>query len=601
LKSGGLDLPAGGIPSVTMDKQHPAPDKELLLRVKTIMVLRIVLLTGFVALIIAFERTASYRTPIVPLSIVIATAYTFSIAYALILRWSGNLNLVAWMQILGDTLVVGGMIYATGGIESPLSFLYLFVTIAAGIMLPRMACYLAASAASIVYGLLVDLEYFNIIDPIYFFPKSSNSYLGVYGFYTIAMNIASFFSVAFLTSILSTRVRVIKEELQMKSQDLITLQEFHRNVLQNMVSGLITTDLQGRITSVNDACVTITGFQLDEFLGRSLLERMPLKTLKSFFEKGASDLPLHIEGEFPKKDGEMILVSMKISCLTRPENVSETIEGYIFVIDDLTEIRKMEEKVMQSEQLAAVGKFSAGLAHEIRNPLASLSGSIQVLRQAGNLEGDYRHLMDIMIQETERLNSIVNDFLAYSQPRKNKSTVIDLTQLLEDIIMLMKNSNEYDPSIKIQLEVPPDHILIQSDEKQIKQMIWNLSVNAIQSMKREGQLILSAENVNGFEHKDFSTHRKGVLITIQDEGRGIPPDKLQSVFEPFFTTRDEGVGLGLPTVSQIVKRFGGHIHVESEIDQGTTFHVFLPQERSLSRGAEALDRSSKETHEIAGN
>jgi len=570
------------------------------------MVLRIVFLTGFVILVIAFERNSLQETPIVPLSAVLCAAYFLALASALFLRIGMNLLPVAWFQVLGDLCVIGGIIFTTGGVESPLSFLFLFVIVASSVMLPRAACYLTASGASIIYGLLVDLEYFDLIQPTYFFPKSTASFQGAYLFYTIGINIASFFSVAYLSSILNNRLRLIKDELQNKDIDFKKLQEFHRNVVQNMVTGLMTTDLEGRVTSVNIASETITGFPQSESIGKYCYQLLTMEELSRLFTyKGDSiSMPYHMEGECSRKDGDTILISLKISHLISQEadpqkNLQQQVEGYICVFEDRTEIHNMEEKMKQSEQLAAVGKFSAGLAHEIRNPLASLSGSIQVLKQTLQIDEDQQQLMNIVLKETERVNDIVTDFLSYAQPRKCKSTVIDLTQLLQDIVILMKNSNEYDPSINIQLVAPPDHIIIQSEEAQIKQMIWNLCINGIQAMDKSGNLTMTLKKVEGYQHKNFKTNRRGVVIIVEDQGRGIPLDEQETIFDPFFTTREEGVGLGLPTVKQIVERFAGYIGLESEPGRGTCFDVFLPQERSLlsSRdpGAKMDETSSQDT------
>jgi two-component system sensor histidine kinase PilS (NtrC family) len=576
------------LPGNAMNPMRENPDKELLLRVKTIMVLRIVFLTGFVLLVIGFERNSLQTTPIVPLSAVLCAAYFLALTSALFIRIRMNLLSIAWFQVLGDLCVVGGIIFATGGVESPLSFLFLFVIVGSSVMLPRAACYLTASGASIIYGLLVDLEYFNVIKPIYFFHKSTVSYQGAYLFYTIAINITSFFAVAYLSSILNNRLRLIKDELQSKSIDFRKLQEFHRNVVQNMVTGLITTDLEGRVTSVNIACESITGIPLNECIGKPFYQLLQIEELSRLFTyKGDSiPIPYHMEGECKRKDGETILISLKISHLLSPEsdprkNMEQQVEGYICVFEDRTEIHKMEDKMKQSEQLAAVGKFSAGLAHEIRNPLASLSGSIQVLQETLEIDEEQQRLMDIVLKETERVNDIVSDFLSYSQPRKSKTTVIDLTQLLQDIVTLMKNSNEYDPSINIKLVAPPDHIIIQSEEAQIKQMIWNLCINGVQAMDKSGNLTITLKKVEGYKHKMFETDRRGVVIIVEDQGRGIPLEEQERVFDPFFTTREEGVGLGLPMVKQIVERFAGHLGVESEPGHGTCFDVFLPQERSL--------------------
>lgn len=563
------------------------PDKELLLRVKTVMVLRIVFLTGFVVLVILFELGSQQGTPIVPLSATLCAAYFLSLSGALFLRIRVPLQTVALFQVVGDLGVVGGIIFSTGGVESPLSFLFLFVIISSSVMLPRVASYLTASGASIIYGLLVDLEFFNVIQPIYFFPKSTASYQGAYLFYIISLNIASFFSVAYLSSILNHRLRVIKDELRTKNIDFKKLQQFHRDVVQNMVNGLITTDLEGRITSVNIACENITGIPLNECIGKYCYEVLPMEELTRLFtyKEDHLSMPYHMEGECQREGNDTILISMKISHLMisgadGKKNLEQP-EGYICVFEDRTEMHQMEEKMKQSEQMAAVGKFSAGLAHEIRNPLASLSGSIQLLKETLEIDEDQQRLMEIVLKETERVNGIVSEFLAYSQPRKSKPTVIDLTQLLEDIIILMKNSNEYDPSINIQLVAPPDHIIIQSEEAQIRQMIWNLSINGVQAMDKSGNLTLTLKKVDGYKGKDFETDRRGVLIIVEDQGRGIPLEEQTTIFEPFFTTREEGVGLGLPTVKQIVERFAGNISVTSEPGRGTCFEVFLPQERSL--------------------
>jgi len=552
------------------------------------MVLRIVFLTGFVVLVIGFERNSLQETPIVPLSAVLCAAYFLALTSAVFMRIGMSLLPVAWFQVMGDLCVIGGIIFTTGGVESPLSFLFLFIIVASSVMLPQAACYLTASGASIIYGLLVDLEYFNVIQPVYFFPKSTVSYQGAYLFYTIAINIASFFSVAFLSSILNNRLRLIKDELQSKDIDYKKLQEFHLNVVQNMVNGLMTTDLEGRVTSVNIACESITGYPLKESIGKYCYQVLPMEELSRLFTyKGDSmSMPYHMEGECTQKDGETILISLKISHLLSLEsdpkkNLEQQVEGYICVFEDRTEIHNMGEKMKQSEQMAAVGKFSAGLAHEIRNPLASLSGSIQVLKGTLVTDEDQQQLMNIVLKETERVNDIVTDFLSYAQPRKSNPTVIDLTQLLDDIITLMKNSNEYDPSINIQLEAPPEHIIIQSEEAQIKQMIWNLCINGIQAMKKSGNLTMTVKKVEGYKHKNFKTDRRGVVISVEDQGRGIPLEEQETIFDPFFTTREEGVGLGLPTVKQIVERFAGYIGVESELGRGTCFEVFLPQERSL--------------------
>lgn len=555
-------------------------DSELFLRIKTLMVLRMIFLTGFVILLITFEQNAVRPTPVIPVSIVLCIAYFLALGYALLFRIGMGLGNLAWIQVAGDLLVVGGLIFTTGGIDSPLSFMFLFVVIETSVILPRSACYKAAAGASIIYGLLVDLEYFHLIQPVYFFPKTEVSYQGAYLFYTVVMNLASYFGVAFLSSILTNRLRMINEELEAKNIQMEILEAFHHRVVQQMGNGLMTTDSQGRITSANTAFEKICGNKEEELQNRFCYDVLDIDLLREFFRTAEEQtLPHHIEGECRDRNGEQLRLSAKISGLSRSES---GYQGYICVFEDLTEMRKMEEMVLQNEQLAAVGRFSAGLAHEIRNPLASLSGSIQFLKEGLKLDGTHQRLMEIVLNETERLNEIVSGFLNFSLPKKKIMLVVDLTRLLEDLVLLMKNSNEYHSSIKLVLNLPPDRVLIESDEEQLKQMIWNLCINGIQAMDKEGTLTISLKEVKGYQHPMFNTARKGLVLRVQDEGRGIDEEKINLIFDPFFTTREEGVGLGLATVKKIVEQLGGHIGLTSREGQGTVFEVFLPQERSLN-------------------
>ena len=434
---------------------------------------------------------------------------------------------------------------------------------------------MAASGASIIYGLFLDLEYYKVIQPIYLTPRPSFSIDGAYVLYIIALNVASFYSVAFLSSILTYRMKLIKEELKSKSLDLQGLQEFHKNVVQNMGNGLITTDPSGLITSVNTASEKITGYSAEECLGKLSFEILEINSLKKFFLEGHNfQLPVQIGGKCSRKDETTILIGIKISLL---DEYGDQPAGYICVFEDLSEIREMEEKVKQGEQLAAVGKFSEGLAHEVRNPLASLSGSIQVLKKGLNLEGDYKSLMNIVLKETERLNQIVTGFLNYSQPTKNKSSVIDMTQLLQDAITLMKNSDKYHPAITFDLNTQNESTLITGDEDAIKQLVWNLCLNGMQAMKNGGALTLSLNKINKYGTRLDENKNGGVILKIKDEGCGMDSEQIKNIFDPFFTTKEDGVGLGLATVYQIVDRCGYHIDVDSELGHGTQFTIFIPR------------------------
>lgn len=551
-------------------------DQELQQRVRRIMLLRVFFLTGFLGLLLVFQKRLGITAPIEPVCTVIGIGFFMSLIYAVLFRYL-TLTETASIQVAGDLLLVGGILFTTGGIDSPISFLFLFVIIASGVMLPRAAAYLAASGAIIIYGVLVDLEYFGIITPVYLFPESKVSFASGYVFYVIFLNIVSYYTVAYLSSFLSHRLRIVKEELARINLNLEEQRAFNRNIVQNMGNGLITTDSEGKITSSNPAASALMGFSVKESLGYPIEQLIPLTELKELFHGDKKFyLPKQIEGECQRKDGRINFIRIKISHLSDLNNSA----GYILVFEDLTEVKEMQNKVLRTEQLAAVGRFSAGLAHEIRNPLTSLSGSIQVLSRGLKLEDSYKKLMEIVMKETDRLNSILSDFLNYSQPKKNNNTIIDLTQLIQDVITLLKNKEDLSTRKNIVFNRTSDHLTLNGDEEQIKKVVWNLCINALEAMT-QGTLTLSLKEVVSYNSGDFKTDQAGMVLEVQDEGCGIAYDQINNIYDPFYSSKKDGVGLGLATVYQIVNRNGGTLNVQSTPGKGTLFTVFLPDQETI--------------------
>jgi two-component system sensor histidine kinase PilS (NtrC family) len=552
-------------------------DKELGQRIKRIMLLRVFFLTGFVGLLLTFQERLGITAPIGPLCVVISIGFFFSLVYALLFKFL-PLTLTASCQVVGDLLLVGGILYTTGGIDSPISFLFLFVIIATSVMLPRAAVFLAASGAIIIYGVLIDLEYYGFITPVYLFPESKISFESGYVFYIIFLNIVAFYTVAYLSSFLSHRLRIIKDELEKTSFNLEEQRAFNRNIVQYMGNGLVTIDREGIITSINPAGEKLIGFSSQESLKQNIKTLIPSIQLNELLtESKSSALPEQIEREFTRNDGKKIYLRIKVSNLSDLD-----VPGFILVFEDLTEINFMQKKMLRTEQLAAVGRFSAGLAHEIRNPLTSLSGSIQVLAKGLNLEDSYKKLMNIVIKETDRLNAILSDFLTYSQPKKNTNTIVDLTQLVQDVIILLKNKEDFSPDKKIIFEGSVDHIILNGDEEQIKQVVWNLCINALEAMT-VGTLSIKLRGVSNYHSQNFHSNRRGVVLEVIDQGCGIAPDQMENIYDPFYSSKKNGVGLGLATVYQIVHRNEGALDVKSILGKGTSFIVFLPDlETSLS-------------------
>ena len=559
--------------------------RELLFKIKSLMVLRVVVISVFLGTIIIFKIKSGQIPFIVPVTILIATTYLLTIIYSILLILIKNLKFLCYLQLIGDLLVESSVIYISGGIESPFPFLYILSIIASSIILYRKGSYIIASLSSILYGTLVNLEFYNILHPLTFYSSSTTiPTIGEAVFYTVFLNISAFYLVAFLSSYLSEKLKKTGEELEEKSEDLLQLKTFHESVVKNMGSGLITADLNGRIISFNLAAEGITGYKFDEVRGRHSSDFFNLPLLADNFSI-LTDNPIRTEDIFIRKNGRKIHLGMNISPLKDDKN---NIRGIIGVFQDLTIMKEMKEKVIKSEKLAAIGRIASGIAHEIRNPLASISGSIQVLknelfhktnepnsRTGQALRDTNIKLMDIILRETERLNSIITQFLLYASPYKKNLQMCNIKELITETITLLKNSKEYPPNLNIEIISKYNGITINADPKQIKQVIWNLCLNSIQAMNKDGRMTISVNKKNGNSFY-YKPDDEAVEIIIKDTGAGISEADLQKIFDPFFTTKEEGTGLGLSTVQKIIEGHNGNINIESKERYGTTVKITLP-------------------------
>ncbi|MEK6589378.1 MAG: ATP-binding protein [Nitrospinota bacterium] len=551
---------------------------ELLFKIKTLMVLRVVVISIFLGTIIIFQIKLDQLPFTIPVTVLIIVTYLLTIVYSILLTFIKNLKFFSYIQLIGDLLVESGVIYISGGIESPFPFLYILSIIAASIILYKRGSYIIASISSILYGSMANLEFYNILHPLTFYTLDSNiSSIGEAVIYTVFLNISAFYMVAFLSGYLSEKLKRTGEELEEKSEDLIQLKTFHESVVKNMGSGLVTADLNGRIVSFNQAAAGITGYKFTEVRGKPYYNFFNISPIEDNYNKLIEN-PIHNEGVFIRRDGRKIYFAINISLL---KDESNNVRGIIGVFDDMTRIKDMEEKVIRSEKLAAIGRITAGIAHEIRNPLASISGSIQVLKDELSLGDSNKRLMEIILRETERLNSIITQFLIYASPSKKYIHRCNMRELINETITLFKNSKDYPQNINIVTSFTEGEIFIHADSKQMKQVLWNLCLNSIHAMERGGTMTISAKRRDTQIHSKSTTNSpdKGgekVEITIHDTGIGIPEANLEKIFDPFFTTKDNGSGLGLSTVLKIIEGHNGTIHLESKEGKGTKVKIILP-------------------------
>ncbi len=549
-------------------KVNSSEEKEIQKKLKVLMILRIVLVTLFLVSSILLQIKFGSRE-IPAFYLLVVPVYLITIIYALLINRVSNLELFAYIQLIGDLIIETVLVYITGGIESSFSFTYIITIIYASIILYRRGGYVIAGISSILYGGLIDMQYYGLFEATHLSILSS-----VETFYKVFLHVLFFFVVAFLSGGLAESLRQTGEILKEKDTDLVELQTFYKNVAQSMSSGLLTTDLKGHITSFNRAAEDITGNFFEDVKGKIWHEIFNLEEIKSVFSKlEMLRIPFRFEGNYVRKDGAKLALGITISSL---KNESGETTGAIGIFQDLTKIKEMEDDIKKKEKLAMVGELAAGMAHEIRNPLASLSGSMQILKSESSLSGENKKLLEIALRETEKLNRIISDFLTYARPTPLNKKRCDINRLLNDTVTLLRNSKEYQKKIKIATNLEGKRLITEVDPNQMSQVFWNLSINAVQAMSDGGELIIASKKrvKKGRGYSDFD--KDYIEIIFKDTGNGINPVVKDKIFYPFFTTKDKGSGLGLAIVHRIVEDHKGEIKVESKLNEGSRFIIHLP-------------------------
>jgi two-component system sensor histidine kinase PilS (NtrC family) len=548
-------------------------------RIKWLMFFRAVVVTLLLgATVIVHLRDSSFFRYVSPVYfyVLIGFTYALTLVYVFLLRRVQNLKPFAYVQILGDVFFITLLIYFTGGISSIFSWVYLLAIFSAGTILYRRGGLLVASASSILYGSLLDLEYYQLLLPIGGRQFSSLEPQGIYVLYLISVNMVAFYLVAILSSYLAEQVRRKEEELKKRIIDYRQLERLYKHIVQNVVSGLVTVDEGGRITSFNRMAEEITGRKFEEVYQEEIDSLFPGLSawIRSVGENPGEGWNLfrlpRWETRFPRKDGTSLILGFSISPL---KDSSDREMGNILIFQDLTRLREMEDHLKRADRLAAVGKMAAGIAHEIRNPLASISGSIEILKDDPGSSPQNQQLMGIVLREVNRLNTLIADFLLFARPFSPGKEKIHLNHLIEEILQMFTHGPDFNRRIRLETQFQDD-LHIQGDPHQIRQVFWNLFINAAQAMPEGGTLRVELRK-NSFPPA-ISGGRVHGEISVIDSGTGIGEEELEKIFDPFFTTKERGTGLGLSIVHSIVEGYGGKVTVRSQPGQGTTFSVFLP-------------------------
>jgi two-component system sensor histidine kinase PilS (NtrC family) len=528
---------------------------------------RILILTFLLAIQLAVAELTPSRLPLRVFLSTMLLWYTVSFFYVVLLSFWHEHRLQASLQVLTDLILVSLVVHETGGWDSSLNFLYPLVIIVAGILLPRVWAHLVAALAFILYGTVLELNYYGVVRSYCTTHPELKALQGI-----IFVNLFAFLAVAYLAGLLVAKLRQARVQLKDASGALEDLQILHENIIQSISSGLITTGLDGRITLVNSAAQKLLERTPDQLLGKPVT-KLFLDALPNGESQTHAEVRFDTTGTFRKT------VRVRVAALNVPERGAL---GYVYALDDLTEIRRLEREVRMQDRLAAVGRLAAAIAHEIRNPLTSIAGSVSMLSGIPEMSEEHRHLLDIVTRESQRLNGIITDFLAYSRGKQYHFEKADLVRLLEDTLTLMRHrmtAENTGISIESRFVVPQAWVIADGDR--IKQVFWNIAENAVRAMRDGGGGTLKV-NIDRLGD-DWQ-------VSFADTGTGMTPQQTEKIFEPFQSNFEGGTGLGLAVVYQIVQAHEGKVWARSKPGQGTTFILRLRRldaERSVASATPA--------------
>ena len=485
----------------------------------------------------------------------------FTIVYALIWRLSKNTLLQARFQLAVDVLLVTWLVWNSNVIHSPYVALYIVIIAISSLFLGARDAVVMSVACALAFTICALASIELIQGPQTTLGNGSLSQT----IQSVGMFDIAFLVVGLLSARLAERQSRSDVRLLAATQSLANLRALHERIVESIRSGVVTTDLEGRIYTFNMAAEEITGYEEETVRGKhaSILfgEMKDHITSSLHASDGVKGSP-RFETDCLTPEGLRLRLGFSIAPLFSESNETT---GLVITFQDLTQVRALEETSRRQDRLAAIGRMAASIAHEIRNPLAAMRGSIQMLRSEMDNDSSQTELMEIILRESDRLNRIITDFLSYARPKSLTQTRVNVSELLRQTFALLRHSPEILETQSIVEELPADPLIAEADEGQLKQVFWNLARNALQAMPQGGTLMAKLEkNSNNRLH-----------ISFTDTGRGMSPDQVEHLFEPFSSTTG-GTGLGLSIVYQIIRDHGGTINVRSREGQGTTITIELP-------------------------
>jgi two-component system sensor histidine kinase PilS (NtrC family) len=529
-------------------------------------------ITALLGSAVLVEYRALGVFPIEPFFGLIGLTYALTIVWTLTLRFVDEHPWLIDVQLACDALIASAIVYLTGGVTSYFSSLYTLPIIAASMVQSWRGGLTVSVLSSAIYGALVIAQYQQV--PLPLVPRPESLPAPRVAIYSVGLNVFGFMAVAALSGYLAEKLRRTGAQLAETSTQLADLQAFNQHVIDSLTSGLATCDMQGRLLTFNHAAEAITGLPAAEVVGGDVMTVLQLPPpFRALFEhEGPRPVLKRREYGFQPQRGRQIELGITVAPLMTPRGES----GFLFTFIDVTELKRKDREARVQQRLAAVGEMAAGIAHEIRNPLASMAGSIQILRDELPLTSEQSQLMDIVLRESDRLNETIRNFLAFAKPQRSAATDFDVRRIVSDAARLLENNADVTDKHAIVVDVPPDPVMLHADEAQIRQIVWNLATNGLRAMPTGGRVRLEVRRTAA----DGETGE--VTVGVKDDGVGIAPEDMDNIFQPFRGGFRGGTGLGLSIVHRIASDYGGEVRVASEKGKGTSVEVALPVGRQTA-------------------
>jgi two-component system sensor histidine kinase PilS (NtrC family) len=537
-------------------------DPALEQRLKRLALLRVVMVTTLLLIAVYVEAVSETLLRVNPLYFLIAATYALTIVHLVALRLVPYREPLVYGQVVGDLLIITGLVYLTGGTRAGFILLYPISVLSGSVLLYRRQGVVLAGLATVFYGGLVWAVRAGLVPAqgLQEVPYLPAKHL-IYSIFVTGVACAT---VATIGSYFAESLKSAGERLEEAAEKVADLQELNKVIVDSIHSGLLTADPAGHIIYVNEVGAEILGRRAAELRGRSVRDVLGSRGLEAaaLAARAADPGLARLEVRYESPSGTQLELGVSVSSLATAGAGSG---GFLLVFQDLTEIKRLEHEVRIREKLSAVGEMAAHLAHEIRNPLGSISGSAQVLMAEPGISADQARLLAIITRESKRLSETLNQFLVQARPVARPRGPVDIRQVIAEAVTLLRNGPEVGPVHRLEFEAQEGPHLCLADPDQIAQVFWNLARNGLEAMPQGGAL-----------HVRLRRSDAEVILSVRDEGRGMPVDERRLLFAPFQSRTPMGTGLGLAIVYRIVREHRGDIDVRSGPVGGTEVEVRLP-------------------------